>query len=115
MKKVVTEPVEKINCDFCGGEAYEWNHCLNCGKHLCYDCIKTFGKKYSHGVYISGSGDGLYCKECDARLIGTNNPLHTAYRAIDSLSNEYRAWSENFEKRRTTAEAHLWKLNGKTA
>lgn len=103
MKKTVTE--ERTFCDVCGQPA--WRACQKCGKDLCYDCRKTAAKEYQHGVYFSGSKDGLYCLECDAALMRQADPKHLAYRRIEALRNEAKGWGSDFEKRKKEAESAL--------
>ncbi|MFA6064002.1 MAG: hypothetical protein WC736_15545 [Gallionella sp.] len=111
MKK--KEMVERIGCDFCGGEAHALDRCLLCGQDICWDCKKTKAREYHHAVYFSGSGDGTYCLDCDAKLRKSNDPLHSAYRAIEGLRNEYQGWVEDFDKRKKEAEARLKALRPK--
>lgn len=107
MKRTVT--VEQILCDVCQkNEAYKWNACLNCGKHICYDCRKLNAHEYRHGVNVGGSGDGIYCNDCDAALTkAATDPLHNAYRAIYALRNEAAGFYADFDKRRVVAEDAL--------
>jgi len=105
MKKKVM--IEQTFCDVCGKETSGYNSCISCGKEFCYDCMKTHAVEYSHGVYISGSGDGLYCFECDNMLRRSTDPLHRAYRKIETLRYELVSFSEAFEARKTTAEKEL--------
>lgn len=109
MKQRVT--VEQVKCDFCGKEA-DWSKCLGCGIDICYDCRKTKAKEYPHAVYFSGSGDGIYCAECDARLRKSGDKLHAAYLSIERLRNEQEGWYADFKKRMDKAEADLKKIQG---
>lgn len=109
MKKV--EQVENEYCDFCQVAPARYQHCMGCGKAICYDCVKIHAKEYRHSVYCSGSGDGLYCLECDARLASAGNPLHTAYLVINYLRAEARGWSADFEERAKRAEANVKRLS----
>lgn len=111
MKEQVT--VEKIKCDFCGKEA--WKHCLHCGKDICYECIGIDAKEYKHGIHVGGSGDGLYCNECDGSLKNSDNKIHAAYRKIEALRNEANGSYAEFEKRGKLAEKALEKLQEKDA
>ena len=105
MKKQIT--IDKSFCDFCGKEASGYSQCMCCGKDLCYGCLKTEAKEYPHSVYCSGSGDGLYCLQCDRNLRDSDDNLHAAYRKIESLRNELKGWSEDFKKRCNDAEAEV--------
>lgn len=105
MKKQVT--VDQCFCDFCGKEASGYSKCLSCGKDVCYDCQKTKVKEYRHAINVMGSGDGLYCLECNDKLLGNGDKLHSAYCKIESLRNEAKAWSEDFRKRSSDAENAL--------
>jgi len=105
MKKEVM--VEKTFCDVCGKEASGYQKCMSCGKDLCYDCYKTSAVGYTHGVHFGGSGDGIYCLECDEKLLKSGDKLHAAYRVIKSLRNEVSGFYADFEKRAKEAEERL--------
>lgn len=108
MKK--TELKESTYCDHCGKENYV-TECMRCGTEHCYECRKTEGKEYSHGVHFSGSGDGYYCSKCDAELMKSGgDERHTAYRAIASLRLEAEAWGTDFQRRQKAAEARVEEL-----
>ena len=104
MKKKVMREVNF--CDFCDAEDCYYS-CNVCGKHVCYDCKKIYTIEYSHSVYCSGSGDGLYCNECDSK---TNDTLIRAYRKIKALRNEIEGWNAQFQIKKTQAESELKKL-----
>jgi len=91
-------------CDFCGDISNHWSVCMECSKNICYDCQKTHAKKYRHGVNISGSGDGLYCLDCDSKL---DTPKLRAYRQIEALRQEADAFYEDFKNRSKIAEKIL--------
>ena len=104
MKKTIEK--ETHFCDSCGKEEGQYIYtCDECGKELCFDCRKTQAKEYPHSVSCSGSGDGLYCVECDAKLLkaGTNK-RHQAFRGIERLRLESRAFYEDFKNRCEVAE-----------
>ncbi len=104
----ITRSMEVEICDLCQEQdASAYSKCMGCGKAICYDCKKTRAKEYNHAVYFQGSGDGLYCLECDKRLIGTGDPLHAAYRVIGYLRDEANGWREDFKRRADIAEATL--------
>jgi hypothetical protein len=110
MKRTQTTEVEI--CDFCEEQqASSHTKCMGCGKAICYDCRKTRAKEYNHAVYFQGSGDGLYCLECDKRLTATGDPLHAAYRVIGYLRDESKAWGEAFKVKIDKAEANLKRLS----
>lgn len=111
MKKQVI--VEQSFCDLCGKEASGYTCCLCCGKELCYDCRETAAKEYKHAVHLSGSGDSLYCLECDRKLRENGDKLHAAYRKIEALRHEEKGWYEDFRKRSDDAESKLKALQGK--
>lgn len=110
MKKTVTREVNF--CDKCNAEqTYGIDACLCCGVEHCYECKKTEGRKYSHGVNVIGSGDGYYCNACDTKLDGEGSDgRYEAYRRIASLRTEAKAWCEDFEIRRKAAETLLSEL-----
>lgn len=105
MKKLVT--IEKTFCDVCGKEASGYCNCDCCKKELCRECSETELREYKHGVYCSGSDDGSYCNDCDAKLRANSDKKHAAYRKIEALRNEARGWSEDFKKRADAAESEL--------
>ena len=104
MKKQVT--IIQDYCDICGEESNSWAVCMECEKNICYDCQKTHAKKYRHGVNISGSGDGLYCLECEKM----DTPKLRAYRQIEALRQESDAFYEDFKNRSKIAEKILEEL-----
>jgi hypothetical protein len=77
----------------------------NCGKTFCYQ----HGVQFRHGVYTSGSGDAVYCKECYERLLGMGDRLLLSYRTIQKLRKELEKNGEDWKKRIGDAEAE-WKL-----
>lgn len=105
MKKTIR--VEQHFCDVCGQESDPNNACQSCGKDLCYDCQKTAAKEYLHGVYMCGSGDGLYCLECDSKLRKTPDLKYAAYQRIEALRKEATLWSADFERRKKEVEGAL--------
>ena len=104
MKK--TEQIEIGYCDFCG-EGNCYYTCDVCGKDICYDCRKIHAIEYYHSIYTSGSGDGLYCAECDVK---TNDDLIQKYRQIKSLRHELDGWNARFDIKRKAAELELKQL-----
>jgi hypothetical protein len=102
---------EQPYCDYCGKSS--WEHCLWCGKDICWECQKMVAKEYKHAVHFSGSGDGLYCRECDSMAREASDPLNAAYRVIDALRHEEEGWWADFKKRSDNAEAELAKLQEK--
>lgn len=106
MKKTI-EIVADI-CDVCGEQCDYSDPCLACGVEHCYECKKTLGKEYRHSVYVSGSGDGYYCNDCDRKLtISGRDSLHAAYWRIESLRHEKKAWYQDFQRRAEDAEKIL--------
>ena len=103
MSKVVTF------CDVCGKEIpYPNNKCKICGNVMCYDCGKDNMKTFFHAVSFSGSDDGDYCTECLCNPIPPEHvELIEAYKVIESLRAEYKAWNKDFETRHKTAEAKV--------
>ena len=96
-------------CDFCGNDNCVFDTCLGCGKDVCTECIGS-GKavEYNHAVYFRGSGDAVYCSECDKHAACTI--LHRAYSEIARLREEHDEWYEDFKIRSNAAEAQLNKL-----
>ena len=108
MKKTLSKEVTV--CDQCNKEAYV-ETCLKCGAEFCYDCRKTCGVEYPHGVYFSGSGDGFYCNKCDSELKATGvDPLHSAYLKVKYLRDENTSFARNFKARTNDAEAEIKRL-----
>lgn len=106
MKKTITE--EREICDFCHINDASYLHCMGCDKAMCYECRKIHGKEYPRAVYFCGSADGLYCRACDARLITErSDKLHRAYRRIEALRAESKAWADEFKMRTDAAEADV--------
>jgi hypothetical protein len=106
MKKTITREVDF--CDKCEREECYLTRCLRCGMEVCYQCVDKVGVKYEHGVYVSGSGDGFYCRPCDIALYESNDDaLHLAYRAVLTLRNEVTAFGKDFKRRQEVAEAHV--------
>jgi hypothetical protein len=98
-------------CDECGKEDMYLTKCLFCGVEHCYDCTKTKGKKYAHGVHVGGTLDGYYCNECDSKLTAScKNNLHNAYITISDLRDEEHRFYEDFKKRQDSAEKKIEKL-----
>ena len=107
MKKNVE--VEHYFCDVCKKDCGPYLHykCLRCEKTFCYDCMKNNATEYKHGVHFSGSGDGLYCNECNLILYANGDELHGAYLKIAQLRSEEEGWWLNFKKRVEKAEGEL--------
>lgn len=100
----VMETIEVTKCDFCGESS--WDSCLGCGKDICYDCYgekRDKAVRYFHGCHVQGSGDGIYCKECDQKM--ADDPLHAAYVQIKNLRDESERFYKDWDKRRKAAEA----------
>lgn len=99
-------------CDQCGAESqYRHDACKACGVEHCYACQKTHGVEYPHGVHLRGSGDGYYCKPCDAQLTKEGkDEVHSAYRAIHILRAEQEAYYTDFKRRQEIAEKRLKEL-----
>ena len=97
-------------CDVCEKESYQWSLCTNCGKNICHNCQPANAKNYTHSVWTSGSGDGMYCLECDAELAKNGNKLHAAYRLIQSLRNESNGFYADFKDRADKAEETIKSL-----
>lgn len=74
---------EQTFCDYCQAMVDYSQSCDTCGKDACYECSKKQNIDYQHGVYMSGSGDGRYCKACDAKhnQSGTD-PVWNAFQRV---------------------------------
>ena len=94
-------------CDVCGKESNEWNKCMSCNKNICYECKKTSAKEYTHSVWASGIGDGLYCLDCDKKLLNSGDKKHQLYRLIESLKHESNGFYNDFKKRAESTEKEL--------
>ncbi len=106
MKKTIKKEVRF--CDKCGKEDSYPTACLACGTEMCYDCQTKHGVSYSHAVHFQGSGDGFYCKPCDAKLTARgSDKQHNAYLAIKALRDEEDTYWANFKKRAEAAEAKV--------
>lgn len=107
MKKTVQREIEI--CDVCReAEANRWSKCDRCGNAFCYECRKTGGVEYAHGVYSGGSGDGFYCAECNSALIKSGkDPIFNAFQVIMALRSEIKFVNDSIEARRVVAEATL--------
>lgn len=105
IEKTVTVDV----CDVCQKEeVYRDDHCFGCGKAICWTCQDKAGVKYPHSINCRGSGDGLYCLECNVTMAGT--PLHQAYVAIRSLTHESEGFYASWKKRVDAAEKEAARL-----
>lgn len=103
MKKIIMKEV--TFCDKCKEEDSYPDTCLCCGTQMCSTCAEKHGIEYPHSVYCSGSGDGFYCKPCDAKLTASGTDmLHKAYQVIQSLRSELEDWSRAFKQRAKAAE-----------
>lgn len=111
-----TVQIEVHCCDACSAQQDYVSTCINCGAEHCFECRAKEGKKYSKGVYVSGSGDGYYCNKCDAELTKSGaDERHAAYRSVASLRHEAKAWSADFERRMKVAEARVQQANEQAA
>lgn len=101
------------SCDFCGAEQDYCSHCINCGKDMCRKCEEQQGTEYKHGVYFSGSDDGLYCGECHAVMLKRPTELFRAYQQISWLRKEDDLWRANFKIKVDDAQKRLKEALGK--
>ena len=84
MKKIIKK--EMYVCDICTSSDSIYTHCKECGKDFCYECRKDNTVEYPHSVHCTGSGDGTYCNQCDAKLKKSgNNELYNWYQKIKRL------------------------------
>ena len=96
-------------CDCCGYEDRFMDSCMSCKKDLCVRCWRLPGNAiYPHSITFSGSGDGYYCSDCDAKLTsdGTDKK-HNLYREIAWLKKEAREFNISLGKRARIAEKAL--------
>ena len=105
-----SKTIESHVCDFCKQSDQCYDKCVTCGKDVCYDCKKVAGVEYPHSVCCSGSGDGFYCHECDAK---DSTSLHAAYVAIRSLRLEAESFYRGYRERSEKAELRLKELQGR--
>src|SRR5581483_7459337 len=84
MKKIVQK--ETTVCDFCDNDESVYGRCLGCGKHVC----EAHGVRYSLSGFENSRSyeDGVYCKECDAKL---DDPLHRAWVELRKFHEQYRS------------------------
>ena len=74
---------EQTFCDYCNAITDYSYKCDTCGKDACYECNKKQNIEYHHGVYVSGSGDGTYCKACDAKHLKDGTDLvYNAFQRV---------------------------------
>ncbi len=106
MKKMVQ--IETTMCDFCEGDDNTFcRPCMGCGRDLCFDCLsesepaRAHGKCFSNNVYCS-TRSAAFCFTCLAVI---EMPLLTAFRRVEALSAEHKAWCANFDKRQEAATA----------
>jgi len=108
VRKTISKEVEF--CDRCGDEFNFGRSCMVCGAEFCSSCGDEI-IKYSHGVFVGGSGDGHYCKKCDAQLRAeASDPLFNAYQKIKEITQEYVEAQEIFKKKSKAAEAEVERL-----
>lgn len=104
----ITKQVTVDICDFCKkNECYEHSKCALCNKAFCYDCTKTFIKKYTSGVYRSSGGDLTLCHPCDRALHEKPTEKFLAFLAIEQLKFELDSWNSNFRLRQKAAEEKI--------
>jgi hypothetical protein len=104
-KKTVT--IDADVCDSCGAQTYV-TPCLKCGVEHCWECKDKLGRNYSHGIHVSGSGDGYYCNPCDTELSRSGaDPLHNAYVEIRQVRADGEAFYQRFKVLGEQAEAKL--------
>lgn len=107
MDKTISKTVKF--CDVCKEEAGFVHICLKCGMEHCWNCFKLRMIEYAHAVSFSGTGDGYYCKTCDAELkeLGLPDPLHKAYWKIKLLRSEHKIIWKEIGQQSKEAESQL--------
>lgn len=105
-----TRTVEVSLCDVCKSDDGYLRSCDKCGRDFCFDCESQWMRKYSHSVHFGGSDDGYYCQDCDAESRASGDLIHAAYRRIENLRHEEKAWYDNFKERVDVAEKELLAL-----
>jgi len=93
-------------CDECGKEDY-LTACLGCGVEHCFKCQRKCGVEYEHSIYISGSGDGYFCHECDIHPPKKIEELHQAYLNIRNLWTQSEEWYKHFEMRKKRSRGKI--------
>lgn len=105
MKRTIQ--VEVNVCQNCDKETDYQYECDSCGNAYCFDCYKKCGQEYSHGLYISGSGDGFFCTACLLAPQKYTKELLEAYQRIAALRIESQAYSEDISKRAKALESKI--------
>jgi hypothetical protein len=109
--KTAQKQITVYVCEECGKAEDTYPHCCTeCGKHFCWDCSKRLATDYQHSLHCSGSGDGLYCVDCEANLTANPTPLFTAYAAIKTLRQASKAYYAALEKKAAELEKEIRRL-----
>lgn len=105
MKKTVQKEINA--CDFCCCVDECYTKCLRCGKDVCYSCESVKGIEYPHSLYFSGSFDGWYCLECDAK---DDSELHNLYLKIKAIRREAKCVTDDLKARNDEIESRIAQL-----
>ena len=102
MKKMVL--CEVASCDVCGDKNQVYYHCAGCGKDFCWTHKKNI-VEYHQRIGVSGYGDIILCKKCDATPPERLIPLLMAYKEVARLRIESDIFYDDFKNRQKVAEA----------
>ena len=105
--KIKREIEIEINiCDFCEvEEAYQ--SCDNCGKYVCDDCFDDNVKSYRHSTHFLGSGDGLYCNECQKELKETKDEKFLLFLELEKVIDNFLLNKKSLEEKAREIEDKL--------
>ena len=109
--KTALKEITVYICSVCGKDEDSYPRCcIECGEHFCWECAKRLATDYQHALHVSGSGDGLYCATCIAKLTLAPDDLFVAYAAIKTLREASRKYYEALEKNGEKLQAQIAKL-----
>lgn len=95
-------------CDICRKyQSYE--KCTGCGIDICPDCKKVFAKYYRHSIDVSGSGDAIYCDECQEALKANGDEKFDLYVKMDELITSYDSFIGKFRAEARKLEEEILK------
>lgn len=105
-KKIIRTQV----CDICRVEE-SYKKCSGCGIDICPDCEDDEDKvrHYRHSIHVTGSGDGLYCNECQEILRENKDEKFAAYSKMDQLITNHEKYMEAFRSEALKLEKEILK------